>query len=130
MHLIPQPEGSSLCGQACIAMVAGISLERAIEAVGHRRRGGTTTKEIVLALRSLGIACPDRLHRMNCKRPVLPGRAVVNIVKYITRADGKRKQRKAHWMLTWDGVIFDPGQAWPEAYRQDGWTITSYLELK
>jgi hypothetical protein len=130
MDLIRQPEGSSLCGQACIAMVAGVSLERAIAAVGHGRRGGTVTREIVRALRSLGVECAEKLRSVNRKRPVLPKRAIVNICKYVVRPDGKRKQRFAHWMVTWDGEIYDPGGAWPEVYRENGWTITSYLEIK
>jgi hypothetical protein len=32
-------------------------------------------------------------------------------------------------MLTWDGTIYDPGDAWPGHYQQEGWTLTSYLEL-
>lgn len=110
-------------------MAAGVTLERAIEVVGHAKRGGTETREIVKALRALGVECADRLKVVNRKRPVLPKRGVVNICKLVARPDGKRRQRFAHWMLTWDGEILDPGAAWPEAYEQNGWTITSYLEI-
>ena len=45
MDLILQPVGSNMCGQACIAMIAGISIEEAVKAVGHRH--STKTREIV-----------------------------------------------------------------------------------
>jgi hypothetical protein len=36
---IQQPEGSSLCGQTCVAMIAGITLEESIGAFGGKKRG-------------------------------------------------------------------------------------------
>jgi hypothetical protein len=127
MNLVRQPEGSSLCGQACVAMVAGVTLDESVSAVGHKH--GTYTREIVKALRALGVPCPDRLRRVSRVRPVLPQRAIVAVVKWATRPDGKRKQRRAHWMVAWDGVIYDPEDSWPALYERNGWTITSYLEL-
>lgn len=125
IHLIRQPEGSALCGQACVAMVAGVSLERAIGVVGHQR--GTHTRDIVRGLRCLKVVSSGKLRRISRARPVIPNRAIVAIVYYAMRPDGTRGQRYAHWLLSWDGVIYDPGEAWPERYV--GWTMTSYLEI-
>lgn len=36
MKLIKQPKGSSLCGQCCLAMILQISLEEAIQLIGHK----------------------------------------------------------------------------------------------
>lgn len=117
MRLIRQPEGTALCGQCCVAMAAGVSLERAIEAVGHRKQRGTTTGELVRALRFFGVECADCLRRVSRSKPIGPRRGLV----VIKRDDAE------HWMLTWDGEIKDPGDRWPEAYAN--WKITSYLEI-
>lgn len=116
---LQQPSGSSLCGQSCIAMAAGVSLPEAIAAVGHQKTRGTKTAEVVSALRRLGVPCADRLRRVSRSRPVLPARAIVAIY----HSSGTR----AHWMLTWDGTMHDPEHLWPDYYRD--WIITSYLEI-
>jgi hypothetical protein len=122
MQLIRQPKRTSMCGQAVVAMAAGVSLEAGIEAVGHG--ASTGTKEIVAALRKLGVPCADRLRRMSRKRPVLPLRALVAIHR--PPIAGKRVERN-HWLLWWDGVMKDPDGSWPNGY--DEWHFTSYLEL-
>jgi len=124
MRLVRQPEGSGLCGQACIAMAAGVSLDRACEVVGHRKERGTTTREVVRALRTLGVPCADRLRRVSRARPHLPKRAIVAIHR---PPEENRHRGQWHWMLAWDGVIYDPGASWPDRYRD--WKITSVLEI-
>jgi len=118
MNILRQPEGSSLCGQTCVAMASGVSLDRACEAVGHRN--GTTTKEIVKALRELGVPCGEKLKRISRKRPALPKRGIVAICQ-----PGKRY--KWHWILVWDGEMIDPAGLWPKYY--DKWKMTSFLEI-
>ena len=56
-------------------------------------------------------------------KPIWPKRAVICIQMY---GNDKRRAR-GHWMLAWDGDMYDPGGAWPHGY--EGWRITSYLEL-
>lgn len=122
MRLIRQPEGSELCGQACVAMAAGVSLKRSVEAFGHRR--ATSTREVVNALRHFGLSCADRLTRLSRARPNIPRRAIVVIHR--PAVEGERRS-KWHWMISWEGQIFDPGGRWPDGY--DKWRITSYLEI-
>jgi hypothetical protein len=121
-RVLIQPDQSSLCGHCCVAMAAGVSLDRAIEEIGHER--GTYTRELVAALRAFGIGCASKLRRLSRIKPVLPKRAIVCIQRY---GDEKRSAR-GHWMLAWDGEIFDPGGAWPHGY--ENWRITSYLEIR
>lgn len=47
------------CGQCCIAMIAGISVKKACEIIGHSH--GTKTKELAKALRKLGFKCKNSL---------------------------------------------------------------------
>jgi hypothetical protein len=118
LTLIRQPPKTALCGQCCVAMVAGVSLERATEAVGHGRTSGTDTREIIAALRKLGLRCADRCRRISRARPEYPQRAIL-----VAR---RNDCRKYHWLLSWDGVIYDPEDDWPQ---YNGWRITSYLEI-
>lgn len=122
--LVVQPDGSSLCGQACVAMAAGVSLDRAVEAVGHIKERGTHTHEVVKALRLLGVPCASKMKRLGKVKPVMPKRGFL----HINRPEGNKRNAKFHWMLIWDGKIFDPGNRWPEGYN--GWRITSYLEIQ
>jgi hypothetical protein len=58
MNLIIQLPGFSLCGQACVAMACGISLEESLRIFGHRH--ATKTAELIRAIRSQsfrGIDC-------------------------------------------------------------------------
>lgn len=125
IRLVRQPEGSSLCGQACVAMVAGVTLIEATAAIGHTRP--TYTRDLVAALRSFGVQCEDRLKLVSRARPELPARAILSIRKFVEKPNGGRK-RYGHWMVIWYGHIFDPEGVWPEHYR-DGWRVTSYLEI-
>jgi hypothetical protein len=103
-------------------MAAGVSLDRAIEAVGHRLRGGTSTKEVVRGLRALGVPCADRLHVVSRARHILPKRAIL----VLHRPLGSKRPAHWHWILLWDGTIYDPGGRWPD---YPGSRTTSYLTL-
>src|ERR1035437_8529670 len=116
MNYVEQPDGSSLCGQACVAMVADVSLAEAVQLIGKRGHSGTRTRDLVKALRSLGVGCADKLKRVSRVRPVYPRRAILAVAKYAWVSDGTREQRKCHWMVTWDGVVYDPGGRWPNGY--------------
>lgn len=53
MKFVKQPAESNLCGQACVAMVCGVTLEEAIMLV--RTKGATTTKHLKRALHAMSI---------------------------------------------------------------------------
>lgn len=103
-------------------MAAGVSIKRATEAVGHGRKGGTKTRQIVTGLRALGLRCADRCRPLGRKKPAFPRRGLLAIY----RQNGNRRCARFHWMLTWDGEIYDPAGRWPD---YPGWRITSYLEI-
>lgn len=118
VRLVRQPEGTSLCGQACVAMAAGVSLDRAIRVVGHSKPRGTHTWEVVKALRNLGVSCSDRCRRISRNRPEYPSKAIL-----VVRQNGNRLY---HWVYYEEGVFYDPEDRWP---RYDGWRVTSFLEI-
>ncbi len=112
-----QPGDSKICGQTCVAMAAGVTIEDAVKAVGHKER--TKTLELALALRKLGVECDDRL-RIRRNGDGYPPRCIVKV-----SSGGKRNW---HWVLMWDGKVYDPASLefslWP-------WQKTAgYLEIK
>ncbi len=97
MNLVNQPEGSRLCGQACIAMIANISIGEAINLIGHSH--GTHTKEIIQALKTLGIPC--EVNRLTVRRGKdWPERAVVKI----PHPEGSGW----HWVVLDGFCVYDP----------------------
>ena len=70
INLIRQPDNSNLCGQACVAMIAGISLDESIKLFNSR--GSTGTKTVYYALQKRGISCSDKAVRIkNNNKPKL-----------------------------------------------------------
>ena len=101
-------------------MIAGVSLQTVRDLIGEDGEDGTHTKHLVEALKSLGVNCDTRLRRVSRKLPMLPARAIVAI-------HGPKK-RRWHWLVSWDGEIFDPDGCWPHLYKD--WRVTSYLTIK
>lgn len=109
-----QPLGSKLCGHYCVAKLAGITPERAIELVGHRK--GTRTKELVRVFRSLGFVCANRLYPLRSRRVEDLGPSLLKLT--IERRAGW------HW-IAWTGTeLYDPAPDLPVVGR-----VTSYLEI-
>jgi hypothetical protein len=120
-----QPPGSSLCGQTCVAMIAGVSLKESID-VFSGKRGGTRTKDVVAALRKLGINCGDQpltRYRGDC----LPDTCIAKL-----HFD---HQKQTHWVVWHEGIFYDPSidgdfilnaikNKYPEGVR-----LTSYLPI-
>ena len=120
IELVRQPADAGLCGQACVAMIAGVSLQAAITAVGHARRNGSNTRELAAGLQRLGVRTAG--NRLRALRGQLPERALIAL-----RRNGERNPYKFHWMLQWDGAVYDPDDLWPGFYSD--WRITSYLRI-
>jgi len=124
---VQQPPGSSLCGQACVAMILGIRLEHATSLVGHAR--STKPYELADALRKREIKCGDR--RIRYTGGTLPKRAFLAISAWNSR-------RRYHWVLLYDGLVYDPALCAPMPVRGylrcndglgDNLDLTSYLPI-
>lgn len=104
--LITQPEGSRWCGQSCLAMVLGVSLERAVELAG-RGSNGTAPAHLFPVLEREGFWVGDR----QAGAPPFGGGL------YFCRVRWPKKG--SHWVL-WEGrTIFDPG--WPPCGGVNPW---------
>lgn len=116
MKLVKQPTGSNQCGQACVATVCGLSLEESL--MIFCRKGATRTKQLIQALRQMGIACGDKLIRGFPK-------GCSAILKF-THPSGR-----SHWVVWHKNKYYDPVAGvfrkvprWLEPSR-----VTSHLKL-
>jgi len=118
MKMIPQPKGSNLCGQCCIAFIAAISLEKAIKTVG--KKGLTSPRAISKALTRLGFDCPSRRVKWS-QSEELPFLSMIAI--------SRKKDKNWHWMVYWNKKLYDPAGRTMQEYIEDGWRVTSYLPI-
>ena len=104
MQLIKQPT-STTCGQCCIAMLLGISLEEAIKSVGH---DGISSDEDMLKL--IFQKYTTAHHFLFKSGP--PPKDIVALVKH-KEPGGVRE----HWTVSYYGEILDPAclkkKLWP-----------------
>jgi hypothetical protein len=94
IKLVRQPLDSNQCGQACVATICGITFNEAL--MLFRQKGRTTTKQVVTALRSMGIVCGDRLRRG------FPHSGGSAILKFIC------PEGASHWVVWHLGRCLDP----------------------
>lgn len=71
MQYIKQPT-EYLCGQACVAMLAGVSVDEVIDVIQNDK--GTGKKELALALRHFGVSCAKTMTRQTTT-PLCPKHA-------------------------------------------------------
>jgi hypothetical protein len=93
--MLKQPEGSNLCGQTCLAMLANIEIDEAAKIVG--KGGKTYNRDIIKALKKLKIRCASKSVR---------GEPTCDIafVKIHFKCTTMR-----HWVLWFEGMFCDPG---------------------
>lgn len=122
MKVVFQEEGSSVCGQCCVAMVADITLEKSIEIFGHSH--ATKAKELAAAFKKLEIESDIKLTR--CKKySELPNLCIIRI----RWNEGKNK---SHWAVHYNGFIYDSayGSYWPSGIEHLNGRLTSYLKIE
>lgn len=101
MKLVRQPRDSNLCGQACVATVAGITLEESIAI--FRKRGKTSTCHLREALKHCGFDPYHGATRM-CKASAWIGRLWNSATLIVKFTRGKDK----HWVVRHKGKFYDP----------------------
>jgi hypothetical protein len=118
MKLLRQPEDSSLCGQTCVAMLAGVSLEESIKVFDTK--GGTKTKQVLATLKHFGVKCGDltRLKNGVKKSPIC-------IVKlHFKDCDD------THWTVYNCGIYYDPDLGVVAGYPKEWVRETSFLPIE
>ena len=126
MKLLLQPVGSNCCGQACVAMICGITLEQSIQLLGTK--GKTNTAQLIEALREHGYT---PFWGLTCiARGKILHEGLV-IVKFKLK-----NQNWAHWVVleTAENLYYDPATGVHRGPPQ--WLITggaravSYLVVR
>lgn len=121
MKLIRQPSNSNCCGQACVATVCGVSLERAIEVFGTK--GKTNTKKVHDALFKLHHCRPHR-YLTRIRNGQIDNWVRTAIVKF-------KAGKLSHWVVWHEGKYYDPGagvfREAPKYLAEAGAKATSYL---
>ncbi|HOS16172.1 MAG TPA: hypothetical protein PKX15_04045 [Bacteroidales bacterium] len=115
---IKQKQGTKNCGAIAIAVIAKVSLKKAIEACGTE--GPMNTKDLVRGIRKLGYTCPDHCKR---KRPELG-------IGHLTYTANKKNRR--HWVAIDGNKIYDGFHGKPDGtvdWNKE-WKLTSYLPVK
>lgn len=97
---VMQPPCSVLCGQTCIAIIAQVSLDEAIAAVGHER--AASAADLCDALWKLGYATSELIsYRANVWLPEL-----ALIKAYVMPPPGHKTW--VHWIAWCEGKTYDP----------------------
>ena len=94
-----QPASSSVCGQYCVAMVAGVSKKEAIKAVGTI--SATRMTQLIKGLQRLGVNCSD--HSKRIKGGNKPEVAIILIKDTYFKNSGW-----SHYVVWFKGMYYDP----------------------
>lgn len=98
---VQQPERSRVCGQACVAIVAGVSLARALDACTDARRCATSEHDLRRGLTSLGYSLGAFVRLAGGTLPA-PAAGALARVRYEWRSHGY------HWIVLEGSLVFDP----------------------
>lgn len=112
---IVQPQ-VGLCGQTCIAMLAGVSVEEVIHIMKAKKWEASISK-VIETLDYYGIAHSPKMVYMGKNIKGLPECCILNI----------RSKERSHLLVFYDGKYYDPLQGVLEAYDMN--RIIGYLEI-
>ena len=115
IHLVKQP-WDGLCGQACVAMLANVSLQKACEIMKCREWQGNMGK-VIQTLDYLKIPHADKLIYTGGSSVELPKLAIIL----------EKMGRFAHYLIHFDGKYFDMNEGVLEHLNHEN--ILGYLEI-
>ena len=110
--------GDGLCGQTCIAMLAGVSIEEVCRVMNCREWQATMGK-LISALNYYGIDHSDIIVYKNDAENVELPKCALMIEKL---------GRFGHYLVAYDGKFYDPNKGIMEEY--DFSKLVGYLEIK
>lgn len=117
MRYVKQETHNS-CGIAAVAMVAGCTFAEAKTHIG--KSGLTRTKDLIAGLQSLGVHCGHK-----CQRIRKDELAVQNGIFKISWIN-----KKSHWVVCFEGVVYDPDNPSQKTLEYEYGKATSYLPVE
>lgn len=115
IRYLQQPQ-SGLCGQTCLAMLAGISVEEVIRIMKSKRWQGSISK-VIETLDYFGFTYRKIIYTRG-KQVELPKCCILNV----------RGNQISHLMIYYDGKYYDPTNGILQDYLREN--IISYLEIE
>ncbi len=115
MKLITQPN-DGLCGQTCIAMLAGVTLDEACE-IMHCRDWQASMGKMVDTLDYLGLAHSDTIVYTGGEKTDLPKCAILM----------EKMGRYSHYLVIFDGTFFDPTEGIIDDFDMNN--LVGYLKI-
>lgn len=112
---VMQPNPAA-CGQACIAMLAGIEVEEAMKVM--KTRGSTSIGQLIDALDYYRIKHSERNIRISKKNPTYSEASILTV----------HMPGYTHWVLYYKGKYYDPEFGVLDSCHPDG-KITSFLDI-
>ena len=112
MKHLRQPEGSSCCGQTCVAMVTGKSLYNVTSVFGDHGTHYTTLRSAIVSVGGWKYGLG----------PIILARGKNGIPRrgtYIAKAIWSRKPHASHFIVVHHGRVYDPG--WDTPVKLDDW---------
>lgn len=116
MEVIIQPE-DGLCGQACVAMLAGVTIAEVISVMDCREWQATMGR-VISALNYYGIDHSDIIMYTEGRDAVLPKCCIMM----------EKMGRYCHYLIHYDGKFYDSNLGVMEEY--DMHKLLGYLEIK
>lgn len=116
MQVIRQPQ-DGLCGQACVAMLAGVTIAEVISVMDCREWQATMGR-MISALNYYGIDHPDIIVYTEGKPAVLPKCCIMM----------EKMGRYCHYLIHYDGKFYDSNLGVLEEYDMS--KLLGYLEIK
>lgn len=116
MKLVMQPTFET-CGQACIAMITGKSIEEVIKDM--RTSGPTSIGQLIQILDFYGIRHAEKNKRISKKNPVPYQYSILTV---------HTDAGYTHWTLLYDNIYYDSEFGLIEGEYTHG-KITSFLEV-
>ena len=116
MELVMQPTFST-CGQACISMITGKSIEEVIKDM--KTDGATSIGQLIEILDFYGVRHAERNKRISKKIPVPYKYSILTV---------HTNAGYTHWTLFYDNKYYDPEFGLIEGEYTYG-KITSFLEI-
>lgn len=105
---------SGNCGQACISMLTGVSIEEVCKMMCTS--GGTTIGQIMDALNQYNVRHAEKNIRLSKKNSIIPDIAILTV----------HFPEYTHWVLHYKGTYYD--SEFGEMYEYTNGRITSFLE--